>query len=421
MIRRKEKKSLMRLVLVLIYICSLTFTYAQFNYKDILGDKKKITIPFEYEQGFIIMEVALNNALPLSFIFDTGAENTVLLEKFYAKLMGLQFEQEIKVIGADKSTLNTAFISRRVPLSFVTGQPFVTDLLILDEQTIDFNNIIGRTIDGILGGNILLGAVVEIDYFRQTLTFYDSATYKKPNNFHEERIEIINQRPFVNTSVAINGENKIDIKLLMDTGAGLHLLLDEESHPAIMMPDSVVDGRIGEGLGGNLGGYLGNVSEFDILDDDFRNVPVYFHKKDTSEFAKLIDRKRNGIVGNIYWQKHKVILDYSRNMLYTKPYRKKAKKFKFNKSGLIIFAAGHDFEDFIIKYVAEGSPADKAGLKSGDVLLKFNLWPSRFLNLGYINSKLSGEEGKKVKVKVLRKGEKIKTEFYLKSKKIQVH
>jgi membrane-associated protease RseP (regulator of RpoE activity) len=188
--------------------------------------------------------------------------------------------------------------------------------------------------------------------------------------------------------------------MLMDTGAGLHFLLEEDSHPTIMMPDSVLDGRIGSGLGGNLGGFLGNVAEFDLLNDEFRNIPVYFHRKDTSYLALLLDKQRNGIIGNIYWQNFKLVLDYSSQTLYMKPYRRKLKKFRFNKSGLVIFAVGRDFEEFIIKHVTPGSPADEAGLQSGDIVKSFNKIPISYLSLGQVNKRLSGNEGDKIKIKI---------------------
>lgn len=393
---------------------------SQFNYLDILDGEKKMTIPFQYEQGFIIVEIALNNALPLDFIFDTGAENTVLLDKFYAKLMGLPMREKVSIIGSDNSTVNVGYISRRVPFSFVNGGSFEADIVVLEEQKIDFNNIIGRKIDGIIGGNVLLGSVFEIDYKKQQLTFYNSTTFKPPARFHAEDIEVIRQRPFISASVLVADQRSDNLNLLMDTGAGLHFLLDELSDPSIQMPDSVIDGRIGEGLGGNLGGFLGNVEQFSLMDQEFENIPVYFQRKDTFEMGQLNLNKRNGIIGNIYWQRSIVIVDYAREKLYTKQYRRKKTNFRFNKSGLVIFAAGSTLEDYIIKYVSKGSAADEAGLLAGDVIISINSWPKQFLNLHYINKKLSDKEGEVVKIAVKRKGEKLNFKFELQSKKIRL-
>ncbi len=406
--------------LSIVCLANISKVAGQFNCIDILNGKDKLTIPFEYVEGFIVIEIGLNNALPLHFIFDTGAENTILLEKFYAKLMGLSLTEKVKIIGSDNSSVSLGYISRRVPLSFKVGGPFIADILVLDEESIDFNNIIGRQIDGILGGNILTGSVVEIDYKKQQLTFYNSEKFNKPKRFHEEKIEIFNQRPFINAKVAISNETNSELKLLMDTGAGLHFLLDELSHPGISMPDSVIDGRIGDGLGGKLGGFLGNVEDFNILNDSYQNIPVYFQRKDSASLAISIANRRNGIIGNIYWQQNVVIIDYAREKLYTKQYRKKKKKFRFNKSGLVVFAVGNSLENYMVQYVAKGSAADLVGLKAGDVILSLNKWPNQFLNLQYINRKLSGKEGDTITIVVKRKGERLKFTFDLKNKKIGI-
>ncbi len=406
-------------LLILLWGCS-SVLMGQFNCIEILGGKEKISIPFEYKEGFIIVKIGLNNALPLNFIFDTGAENTVLLEKIYAKLMGLGLNEKINIIGADNSSLNVAYISRRVPLSFQVGGSFVTDILVLEENKIDFNNIIGEKIDGIIGGNVFVGAVIEIDYRKQLITFHKSETFLKPKKFHEERIEILRNRPFIKAEVSVSGRTEADLKLLMDTGAGLHLLIDEQSHPGVEMPDSVIDGRIGEGLGGNLGGFLGNVEKFNLMNEKYSNIPVYFQRMDPEFLEISMENRRNGIIGNIYWQSNKVIIDYARQKLYTKPYRKKKKKFRFNKSGLVVFAAGEDLEEYIIKYVAKGSPADRAGLKPGDLILSFNRVPSQFVSLHFINKKLSGDQGDTIRVRVKRRGDKLDFAFLLKSNKISL-
>ncbi len=417
--RLVEKAAFYLLLNITVILCFASRSYAQFAYKNILQGEDEVRIPFEYVEGFILMEVELNNAIPLKFIFDTGAENTVLLEKLYADILKLEYEEEIKVIGADNSTLNTAYISRRVPFSFEKGGSFLTDILVLEEQKIDFVDIIGRRIDGIIGGNVLIGAVVEIDYKKQELIFHDSDSFKPTRKLHKEKINIIDQRPFVQSKVKISDTSDLEVRLLMDTGAGLHLLLEEGSHPEIVMPDSVIDGRIGEGLGGYMGGFLGNVERFSVLDENLQNIPIYFHRKDTLEITNFRKVKRNGLIGNLYWQNHKVIIDYSKQYLYSRANRKKPRKFRFNKSGLVILASGEEFEEFRIKHVNKGSPADLANLQAGDRLISMNRIPTQLLNLTLINRKLSGKENAKVRVKVLRNGKKIVAEFQLKTKKIR--
>ena len=46
---------------------------------DLLHQNDQAEVPFEVEQGFIIVKIWLNGVIPLRMIFDTGAENTICL------------------------------------------------------------------------------------------------------------------------------------------------------------------------------------------------------------------------------------------------------------------------------------------------------------------------------------------------------
>ncbi len=48
------------------------------------------------------------------------------------------------------------------------------DLIILDDLNTEFDNLIDEDIDGILGANFLLGALVQIDYVGKVLRIYST-------------------------------------------------------------------------------------------------------------------------------------------------------------------------------------------------------------------------------------------------------
>lgn len=396
-----------------------TSMWGQFHTIDLLAGKKQIEIPFEYDQGFIIIKVYLNGVLPLNFIFDTGAENTILLEKEYTHLMGIELSKTIDIIGSDRQRKVSGKIARNVNLSLEKGNTINLDLIVLDDNNIDFKNIIGRNIDGIIGGNFLLSAIVEINYKRNYIRFYNSNEWSPPKNFIEHNIIIKKQRPFVKANISITNSTESPIHLLMDTGAAIHMMIDENSHPDLIMPDTVIDGRIGEGVGGNIGGFIGNINSISFLDENFKNIPVFF-QKENKNYYNLSDRNifRNGIIGNLYWDKRTMIIDYAHEKLYLKKSKIKKKPFRFNKSGIIVFAIGHELDEYIVKHVIKGSVADFAGLQSGDVIKRIHGIPHMFISIGLINRSLSGKEGKKIKLKVNRNGKILRFEFLLKSRKI---
>ena len=82
---------------------------------------------------------------------------------------------------------------------------------------------------------------------------------------------------------------------------------------------------------------------------------------------------------------------------------------------MLIYALGEKLNEYYIKRVYPNTPAEEAGLMAGDKILKIGFWPIKFYSLSGILNKLQGKPGKKIKIKVLRNGEEIKTEFRLRN------
>ncbi len=64
-------------------------------------------------------------------------------------------------------------------------------------------------------------------------------------------------------------------------------------------------------------------------------------------------------------------------------------------------------ETIILGTVSEDSPAEKAGMKAGDILLEVNSEDVRTKGSQYVSSKVKGEEGTSVNIKVLRGQEEL--------------
>ena len=69
---------------------------------------------------------------------------------------------------------------------------------------------------------------------------------------------------------------------------------------------------------------------------------------------------------------------------------------------------------YVISKVRENSPGALAGLQVEDQLISINRMNYKDLTLNDVNYFLQMKEGKKLKITVLRKGEKVKTVLELK-------
>ncbi|MCC5946717.1 MAG: PDZ domain-containing protein, partial [Bernardetiaceae bacterium] len=69
---------------------------------------------------------------------------------------------------------------------------------------------------------------------------------------------------------------------------------------------------------------------------------------------------------------------------------------------------------FMVQHLRPGSPAAEAGVEVGDQILSINFVSMGKLDLDTIQSILRKEEGKLIRLHLLRNGEKIYIEFRLK-------
>jgi len=379
-----------------------------------LGDKKKIEFPFRYALDYILVDLEFNGALPLSFIMDTGAEHTILFQKVYGDLIGLKYTQEIKIIGADLSTSVLAYISRGVDVRLNEDIEVQRDIVVLYEDFLDLNELTGSKIDGILGGSFFQGLIVEINYKKNKIVLHHPNHYKPEyhKTFTPIDINVTQNKPYVKAKLELFSGASSEIKLLFDTGAGLTFLLHTNTNDKLKLPENVIKGNLGKGLGGMVEGYTGLIKSLSIDKYKFSNLITSFQNNDSLIYKDII-QERNGLLGNIIISRFHVIIDYNKEKLYLKPIGDYDKDIEYDKSGLLVFAYGEKLNKYYVKEVIPGSPADIAGLKEGDLIVRLGFWPSSFLSLRRIVNKLSGKDGKRIKMKIKRDGKKISKEFIL--------
>ncbi len=377
-------------------------------------DKSSIEVPFEFENGFIVINVWLGGVLPIRLIFDTGAENTVIFDKELATLLGIPFERQIAITGSDLDSALMANIARSIPIRIAGTNQVTRDIIVLENNHLLLKERLGIDIHGIVGGTYFSSLVVKIDYNKQILTFYRSTKgIKGLDKFKEIDIEVYNHKPYIDIETSIVEGSQRKLRLLIDSGASLPLLIHSNSDSSIKLPAKVMPGNVGFGLSGVIVGFIGRIHQLNIDEFNFDQIVTSFQNFTSDNFLTL-KSTRNGLIGNTLLARFTVILDYSKEKLYLKPNKKYNKDFYFDKSGMTVFAFGKELNKYYVVSVLEGSPANLAGVQPGDILHRINGRLASNLNLEKINKRLSGKEGKKVKITVLRNEKKIRTQFRLK-------
>ena len=373
---------------------------------------KKIDLPFEYQNNLIIVEVTLNRLFPLKFIFDTGAENTILAKREVTDMLKVPYEREFKLLGSDMKTELTAYLVRDI--HFKSHDLIIPShaMLVLKDDYFRFEEVTGVEVHGILGADVFRNLVVQINYDRKVITLTKRPYFKKPRDYEEIPIEVSRSKPYLRTNLQILPDTTHHVKLLLDSGAMLPFILNTNTDSSLHLPPNVLNGKLGAGLGGYLEGFVGRVYSLKFGTNTFKEIVTNFQDISEAIDTSLLNG-RNGIIGNQILNRFHIIFDYPVEKIYVKPNRKFKNKFKYDKSGLVIIAADVNLNSFLVHEVIPNTPAYEAGVRPGDKLTSINGIPPALLSLNNINKILSKKVGKKIRIKVKRNKDRFLFKFKL--------
>ncbi len=380
---------------------------------EIAKNADKVELPFEYVNDFIIVTVYFNEVLPLKFIFDTGAEYTLVTKKEITDLLQVDYEKKFSIMGADLSTELYAYLATGVRLRIEDFAAINRSILVLEEDYFQFEEYTGINIQGIIGSDLFRRFVVTIDYRKQKITLTDPSTFQPPEKKYKKMdVEIYRHKPYIFVKTQMQNDTSFRAKLLLDTGASLPLLLYTNSNKAISIPPKTIRSNIAMGLGGYIEGYLGRIQEMQ-MDEFVLNDVVTSFQELMLEADSFQINDRNGIIGNKILNRFTVIIDYVREDIYLRGRKKFNRKFKYDRSGMTVITTGKNLDTYTVTRVIPNSPAGEAGVKEGDEIRVVNGWPVLFLSLDNINNRMRKKVGKKIRLVLRRDGEKIKVRFQL--------
>ncbi|MBR9922269.1 MAG: PDZ domain-containing protein [Bacteroidetes bacterium] len=390
-----------------LMICLSLLGQAQTPYGRQTERFSQVDIPFQFVNGFIVVEVTFNYLFPLRFILDTGAEHTILTKREYADLMNIPFEREFRIIGSDMTQNLRAYLIRDVHLQ--TGQLVLPrqSMVVMEDDYFRFEEFIGMPVHGIIGANIFRHFVVKIDYQRERITLIRPVDFEPPDDYQKIAIEVYKNKPYLWADLDLPGQqDSLRVKLLLDTGASLTMLLHNGTKEEIKTPPGVIPGNIGKGLGGFLEGYVGRSKSTTIGPFTLSGMVTNYQELNP-EMDTTYLHGRNGILGNLVLDRFTIIIDYFREELYLKPNRHFDDRFEYDRSGIVAFASGKQLKTITVSSVLKDSPAGEAGIEPGDEILSVNFWRAGFLGLSGVNRRFKKKAGKEVRLKIRRGEEKM--------------
>jgi len=391
------------------------------NYADRTGfvfenpKKKTITINFKSSSNLIIIPVAINNSDTLNFILDTGVKYPIITELPFVNKLNLNYLQPIDMKGLGDGEPITAYRSGNNTISLNGLVAYDQEVHMIINENFQISQILGIPVHGMIGFNLFKDYVVRIDYETHTITLTkpEFFTYRQRDKDIILPLIFEQNKPFVKTSIVTDKNEEVPVKLLVDTGASDALWLSTSSDNRISLPEKSVEMFLGRGLSGDLFGKKGRIGALWVGPLVLYEPIVAF--PDSEMVHQLMGRNdRNGTLGAEILRRFYVTMDYPNKRIILRPNSNLKDEFNCNMSGLEVSNPMPGLPIFLVDNIRKNSPAYYAGVQENDQIISVNHTSGKSLTLNDINLLLQSQEDRRIKLIVLRNGEEIKTEFFLK-------
>ena len=319
--------------------------------------------PFTQLTGGVIMIKAQFDTMkvPFNFILDSGSGAISLdsstVEEF--KILNTPSGKSVRGIAGIREVNHAPDHSLTFPGLKVDSLTFYInnyDLL---------SSVYGVKIDGIIGYSFLKQFIVKVDFDTLELQIFTPGKLKYPRG-GKLFFPTFTALPIL--PVTIEDEREIRPKFYIDTGAGLSLLLTEQ-----LAEDSSFFKKkrkplpiLAQGLGGKKAIMITVSKKIKIGPYTFKKVPTHI-LDDT--YNVISYPFLGGLIGNDLLRRFNLIINYPAKEIFLKPNKHFKDVFDYSYTGLNIYEVDGAIE---IHDVAPNSPATRAGIIDGDILLAVN-------------------------------------------------
>ncbi len=430
--------------LMLLCICS-TYSQSKFSFAP---KQHKETVKFQFISNLMIIPVEVNG-VELSFVLDTGVSKPVLFNLSDSDSLEIKNVEEVFIKGLGDGKPVKAFRSRGNRFKINKMYNNEQELYVVLDKDINFSPQLGIPVHGIIGADLFKDFVVEVKYTSKKLKFYDAEkyNYKKCKKCKEFPLQIIQDKPYVDVHIDLEGKRNIPVKLLIDSGSSEALWLFENEEKNLKIPNKSFEDFLGRGLSGSIYGDRARVDNLHIGNFVLKDAKVAF--PDAISIQHVNMSSRNGSLGAEVLKRFNVVFDYPNRKITLRKNGNFKLPFKYNMSGIELQHNGIRFVKelastingvvqntndpsgnveillterykitlqpaFEIAEIRKESPAALAGLQKGDIILSVNGKQTHRYSLQEVSEMLNEKPDKKIKLMVDRSAKILRFAFTLK-------
>ncbi|HEV7923459.1 MAG TPA: aspartyl protease family protein [Thermoanaerobaculia bacterium] len=319
--------------------------------------------PFRLVQNHIYFPLSVNGSAPTDFIFDTGADFT-LIDRKRAEALGLKMSGALETRGSGPASAQTALIPNP-RIAFAGLELPLQSIAAIDLGALSLRE--GKAMEGIVGYGVLSRFIIDIDYARGELRFHDPASYVPDPEAIALPITFYGNAPIV--TVKVTGADRVShqARLLVDTGARAAVDLGKPFLDRTHLAEGpTIDGLLGAGVGGVTTQRIGRLTRIDLAGIPIEAPITSFSTATTGGDA---DPNFDGLLGGEILRRFTLTVDYPHERLLLRRNAAFHEPFEYDMSGIYFVAIDAKLDRFRADHVIPGSPAALAGVAVGDELV----------------------------------------------------
>ena len=424
---------------IFIFSCLSHFIFSQGKFI-IQNAKSSDKIPFKLINNLIVIPVEVNG-IKLSFLLDTGVSKPIIFNFLNeSDTLRIKNTQTIFLRGLGQGKPVEALKSKNNSFKIGDAIKLNQDLFAVFNANLNFAPRLGVPVHGILGFDLFRDLIVEINYSNKYIRLTEPSmfSYKDCKKCERFNLEFYNNKPYIRAKVKIDKQD-IPVKLLIDSGGSDALWLFEDDSLGIASKGKYFEDFLGHGLSGSVYGKRSKIKTFSLKSFVFKNSNVAFPDSSSIIFAKKIKGRNGTLAGNIL-KRFNIIVDYPNAIITLKKNAYFREKFNYNRAGIELAHNGvrlvkeNNFSTYdsyrslrgsnpdnstkiilnptykwslvpaySIVELRKNSPAHRAGLQVGDIILSINGKSTHTYTLQQLILMFYKDIGKRIKLKVERK------------------
>ncbi|NEV93270.1 PDZ domain-containing protein [Psychroflexus sp. YR1-1] len=432
------------LIFLILMLCGFNSIYSQNRFEFDAQEKRAVTLKFESLNNLIILPAMLNGEY-IKFLVDTGVNKTkVFAQPKDSSLLENAEYISMRSLGSPEPVKGYKTLNNTIDFGPITGKN--QEVYYITDPRFDLAGKLGINVQGIMGYELFKDFIIRLNYDSESLRLYQREKFnRKLRRFDKIEFRLIRNKPHIKSPIKfLNGSEK-ELVFLLDTGSSdAFWLFEDEDVP---VPENAFTDYVGYGLELAIEGQRTKFQSAQIGNYELQQPRVAYIDSLSSQLFTA-DRFKDGIIGSEILRRFVWFFDYESRTVYLKSNRNFDDTTNYDRSGLILLYVGDEvtrtrvpimvrvdeetnYNSFnpenrfeirlqiakILKVaqIRPRSPAAGTDIQIGDRILKLNGKTVNKMSLEDINTLLSSEEGKLIKIQLERAGKVLKRELFLSS------